>query len=60
MMDSLAITGAFCPAIPELPRDQPVPFWPGVSHSGNKWDYLINWANYLVEHQNQPEASIAA
>jgi endonuclease-3 len=39
-------------------RGDVIPFLPGISHSGNKSDYLINWAKYLVERNNRPAATI--
>ena len=39
-------------------RDDVLPLLPGISHSGNKSDYLINWAAYLVEQNNQPATTI--
>ena len=28
-------------------RNELIPMLPGISHSGNKADYILNWANYL-------------
>jgi endonuclease-3 len=39
-------------------RADVIPLLPGISHSGNKSDYLINWAKHLVERNNRPAATI--
>ena len=41
-------------------RTDIIPFIPGISHSGNKSDYIANWANYLSARDGQIEPSIEA
>lgn len=41
-------------------RDDLIPFLPGISHTGNKSDYIINWANYLEAHGGDIEPTIDA
>ena len=41
-------------------REDLIPFLPGINHSGNKSDYLVNWANYLEAHGGDPESTVEA
>jgi endonuclease-3 len=41
-------------------RNDLIPFLPGISHSGNKSDYIINWADYLEAHGGNIEPTIEA
>jgi endonuclease III len=41
-------------------RDDLIPLLPGISHSGNKSDYIINWANYMAAHEGDMETTITA
>jgi len=40
-------------------KDDLVPLMPGISHSGNKADYILNWAKYLEEHNGDFQPTIA-
>lgn len=41
-------------------KEDLIPLLPGISHSGNKAEYILNWAKYLNDSNGMADMSIAA
>lgn len=58
VMDSLLARFPTPESITGARRDDIVPLLPGISHGGNKADYLVNWARHLLRKTSRVAPTI--